>query len=73
MNREAIKRAMAEVSRLLSEGEAEDLRGGGKPVMKVEMEAGEQECPECAKGTCSEPEHMAPEELDGLTEMYGEG
>lgn len=73
MNREAIKRAVEEISRLLMEGEGQDMRGGPAGGVKVEIEktGGGEECPMCAAGECTDPEHMSDEDSAGLAEMYG--
>jgi len=55
------------------------LKADGKRLggVKVEMEPGgeepgEMECPECAAGTCNDPEHMGDEDMAGLLASVGE-
>lgn len=60
------------------------MRGNGDKVVEVEMEVepasthlaeveagaeGEQGCPECAAGTCENPDHMSEDEYSAVERM----
>jgi len=67
------KPAAAAVSRFLQAlQESEGMALKGAPAVKVEIEAGEdsEKCPGCAAGACDNPEHMAEEDVAGLSEAY---
>lgn len=73
MNREALKKAVDAVQRLLMEGEGEELRGMGKssgPEVEIEVEPG-GECEACAAGECTDPEHLGDEDAEAMAAEYG--
>ena len=74
MNPKAMQRALSTIQQLLAEGEAEELRGLGKPLAKEEGQAGgeQEKCPACEAGTCEDPDHLSEEDMDGVASMYGQ-
>jgi hypothetical protein len=69
MNANAVKRALAEAMALVDEADVAALRKRrGGPEVEIEVKPGGEECPECAKGMCSE--HLSPEDAEGMASMY---
>ena len=67
------KPAAAAVSRFLQAlQESEGMALKGAPAAKEEAgkARGADECPGCAAGACDNPEHMAEEDVAGLSEAY---
>lgn len=65
----AVKRAVQIIMQEIGKAEGGAMEAMRAPPAGPEVgaETGEaEECPECAAGTCDNPDHMAPEEMDGL-------
>lgn len=79
----AVKRALSQALALVDKADVAGLMGrrgggmgkGGPVSVEVEMggegegEGGEG-CPECKNGSCTNPEHMSPEDAEGMASMY---
>ncbi len=62
----ALKTIMAEITK--ADGEA--LKAGPGMKIEVETEGEGMPCPECAAGTCADPEHMSEEDMGAMAEEY---
>lgn len=71
----ALKNAISTIMQELGKYESRAM-GGGDKVMEIEVEPaathlaegeeGQHACPECATGTCSNPDHASDEEYDQM-------
>lgn len=68
--RSPVAEALKQFIAALQEGEGAAL--AGKPAMEMGAEQeGAAFCAACEEGACDDPEHMKPEEMDGLAKAYG--
>lgn len=70
----ALQQALQVVMKELQKAEGAALRGGGGMKVEIEAEGGDgpemQECPACADGTCTDPDHMDDAEVAELAGSY---
>lgn len=75
MANKALQAALQAVLMELQRADGMALKKGPKSV-SVEVEAegeggpGMEECPECAAGTCTDPEHMSDDDMASMAEGY---
>lgn len=62
----ALKTIIAEITK----ADAEGLKAPKAMKVEAEGEPGEAACPECAAGTCTDPEHMSEEDMAAMAEGY---
>lgn len=78
----AVQQAIKTIMDALGQHESNAMAGAGK-VVEIEVEPaathlaeGEESgeaCPMCAAGTCDDPAHMAPEDMEKMTKGMGGG
>lgn len=66
-----VEEAVAAIMQELLKHDGNALKGMMNPAEEAAAPPGDDSCPECAAGTCDNPEHMGDEDAAGLMASLG--